>query len=226
MILIVDRQKRIAEYMASSFFYMGVLAYAATPKEALYEIDLRYRAVLIKDPSSLADPKDFVARLRSYCTTIPIFAISENGIYQDVFDGVFSTQDTAAHIAVSIVKKQSEADLPLLGDYRLAGIDASSGRSKCIYFFREIGLTATETMILRFLIRSYPTPQTTANILKYVFRPSKRPEPSSVRTHISKINRKFFLLEGESLVESVDGHGYRIKTPETQEAKLKAHTFY
>ena len=101
-----------------------------------------------------------------------------------------------------------------IGDYRLAGFDASCDVVGVNYFFQKVNLTKTEAMILRYLIRSYPIPQKSEDILKYAFKASRLPDKSSIRTHISIMNKKFVSHLGDKMIVSVSHDGYRILTPE------------
>ena len=88
MILLISRNKKRGNEYAEIFHYMGVLNTVATPTEALSEISLLYRAVLIIEPVTIADPADLVRKLKSYAS-LPIFAISEDGPndqYAHLFD--------------------------------------------------------------------------------------------------------------------------------------------
>ena len=92
MLLIISKQKRIASDIAETFRYMSILAYGATPSEALSEVSELYRAALIISPETLPDAADFVKRLRSYKSNLPIFAITDEEVDDamiSVFDAVF-----------------------------------------------------------------------------------------------------------------------------------------
>ena len=104
--------------------------------------------------------------------------------------------------------------VPLPGNYRLCGIDASVTKREVFYFDDVLHLTKTETAILRFLIRAYPLGLSAAEMLDMLFRPSKRPEASDIRTHISSMNKKFRDLTGRALIFMTPHIGYRISTPE------------
>lgn len=224
MVLIINRNKRDAVIFSETFHFMGILSYSATPTEALSEISLLYRAAIIMEPDTLPDPRDFVARLRSYAA-IPIFAISDGTIENaGIYDEVYNYRGYSSHFISRIAKKTKSMGLPYIGDYRLAGIDANCDRVGVCYFDKPIGLTKTESMILRFLIRSYPEPMDAAKILKYAFKSARRPEASGVRTHISMINRKFKAITDRNLITLVPGRGYAVLTPEMNPTRRDALT--
>ena len=92
MLLIISQSKKIARSISETFHIMSILSYAATPHEALSEISDLYRAVLIINPESFPDINDYVNRIRSYKSDIPIFAKLEDSAptyYSDIFDGCF-----------------------------------------------------------------------------------------------------------------------------------------
>ena len=115
--------------------------------------------------------------------------------------------------------------LPLSAHYRLAGIDASCSNERVDVFDKAIAFTKTETMILRYLIAYYPTPQSAKRIVKYAYKPTKKPEISSIRTHISVMNKKFREKFGHSLISASEGGGYTVLTPEYIEKEKRQHLY-
>ena len=215
MILIVDKSKKNAASISDMFFYMGVLSKPSTIAETFSEISNIYRAVLILYPETFPDPEDFVKRLRSYSSTIPIFAIgSPDKSYSDLFAYVFADGTYAAAVMTKILEYTLDNYLPQPGDYKLAGMDLSCDISTPTYFWTPLPITKTEAMIIKYLIRTYPRPTSATEILKYAYRESKTPEISNVRTHISIINKKFRSITKRNLIETSTGRGYRVLTPE------------
>ena len=197
MILIIDKSLKDARVVSDIFHYMGVLAYATTPEYALREISNRYRAVLVCKPENLCEPEFFIKGLKELSLNIPVFAICKDA--EDfksrsprsafLFDGIFSDNTYSSSIYHEIVKYQIENSKAILGEYLLSGIDVSSTEPPTLYG-KALKLTKTESMILRYIIRSYPIPASARDILKYAFKPSRVPEISNIRTHISSINRR------------------------------------
>ena len=192
MILVVDKTQSAANDLADMFYYMGILASAHTPTTALSEISTAYRAVIILNPSSLPDKRDFLHRLRSYASSVPCFAVTNEPDETDrmIFDSVLNTTHYASKIYSKILEYTQNHHLLQPGKYRLAGIDASCDLMTSTYFTYSLKFTRTENMILRTLIRMYPNPMRAKDILKYAFRPTKLPEVSNIRTHISIMNKK------------------------------------
>ncbi|MBO5906775.1 MAG: winged helix-turn-helix domain-containing protein [Clostridia bacterium] len=217
MVLIVNRRKKDASYVSEIFHYMGILSHGATPSEALSEISLLYRAVIIMEPDTLPDACDFVSKLRSYASEVPIFALAD-GIdtfsHKEIFDGVYKFSTYSSILAYNIAQYSKKNSLSCVGDYRLAGINAMCDAESVTYFGEQIPLTKTETMILRFLIRAYPLPMDSESILRYAFRPSRSPEPASIRTHICSINKKFRLKTSRNVIALAPKKGYVVITPE------------
>lgn len=218
MILIINKSKRDARALAEMFYYMGELAQGVTPSEALSEISPIYRAVIIMEPEGLADAEDYIARLTSY-TKLPIFAITDapSAKASMLFDGILQKDAYAARIYSEITSHAKRNRLQAPGSYTLAGIDASIDLGFVEYFGRPIPFTRTEAMIIRTLIRLYPLPISSKDILKYAFRPARMPELANVRTHISVINKKWREATGRTLIAMESGSGYRILTPEVIE---------
>ena len=215
MVLIISASKKKAQVISDIFYYMGVVSYAANPKEAWSEMSSLYRAALILDPEELADAESFVEKLRSYAASIPVFAISDNEKYNtDLYDGCFKNSIYSSTLIEQIVRYQNDHRLPLTAHYRIAGIDASCDSERVTVFDKSTSFTKTETMILRYLIAAYPIPQSAKNIIKYAYKPTKKPEMASIRTHISVMNKKFREITGRNLFVGIEKEGYVVSTPE------------
>ena len=215
MVLIISASKKKAQLISDIFYYMGVVSYAASPKEAFSEISSRYRASLILDPEELADEESFAEKLRSYASAVPIFAISDSEKYNvDLYNGCFKNSIYSSTLVEQIVRYQNDHRLPLTAHYRLAGIDASCNSERVTVFDKSTSFTKTETMILRYLIASYPLPQNAKSIVKYAYKPTKKPELASIRTHISVMNKKFREMTGKNLFVGIEKEGYVVSTPE------------
>ena len=220
MILVIDKHKRAARNLSDALSYMGFISVGLTPSEALSEISTIYRAVIITSVEALPDAEDYVRRLRSYASIVPIFAIfdsPENNKYSHLFSASFKRGTYASRLAESIILHCDDMDLSLPGHYALAGLDLSVDLRTPMYFFTPLPFTKTELMILRYLFRIYPATARSEEILKYAYRPAKRPDPANIRTHISIINKKFKAITGRNLVYQVFGKGYSILTPEVME---------
>ena len=214
MILVIHRNKKDAAAISETFNYMGILSYGTTPNDALAEISLLYRAIIVLEPDAFPAPKDFILRLRAYAN-IPIFAITNSPVSSpEIYDDIFTLQGYSANLVSKIVSKTKKMELSCIGDYRLAGIDATSDKAVIEYFDTPLQFTKTESMILRFLIRSYPHPTNSEAIVKYAFRASRKPETASIRTHISTINKKFREITGRNMITLLENKGYLMMTPE------------
>ncbi len=217
MILIVDRSRKDGDSLAEIFRYMGVLAYATSPRDMASELSCEYSAALIVNPTSFADIEDFTKRVASYSSDIPIFAFSDERLpdnYINLFAKCFTDSLNSSQIAEEIIDFCKRNGKRVLGKYLLSGIDASADREYPVYFDTPLPFTKTETMILRYLTVAYPTSKTASKILKYAFKTSRSPELSAVRAHISVMNRKFRALFGRKLIEGVTGEGYSLITAE------------
>lgn len=217
MLLIISSSKKRARAVSDTFYYMGMISYAVTPTEALSEISDLYRAILLLDPEDIPDVEDYTDRLRAYNKHVPIFGISASEVKRDIskcFDSVFTYSACSGEILDDVVRYQTQRCLPVSAHYRLAGIDASCYSNAVSVFNDRLDLTKTETMILRYLISTYPMPKSACDIIKYAFKPTRRPEVTSIRTHVSVINRKYRDLRGKNLFVNVPQQGYAICTPE------------
>ena len=217
MVLIIDTSKRTAESISDIFYYMGILSKAATPKEALSEISPVYRAVLISNPDTFPDIEDYTKRLSQYAALVPFFSVSDNPnnpLFRHLFTKNYHNSVYSSSLATDIMRIQDEHSRTPIGIYRLAGIDASCDLAHVTALNDVIPFTKTEVMILRYLIVSYPEAQSAKNILKYSFKQNKKPEITSIRTHISLMNKKYRNIMSKNLIISLPEKGYLISTPE------------
>ena len=221
MLLIIDRSQRDAEAIRDICYYLGILSEITTPDKASFDISNRFRAVLVIEPESIVFPERLIESMRIYSLGAPVFALIKNGCGNEgllkLFDGIFDRDGFGCDGINAIISYQRERGQRTLGDYRLMGIDASTDTKEATFFDDPIGFTKTETMILRYLISCYPNHACSTDILKFSFKASRMPEPSSIRTHISVINKKFLRIAGRPLIVSEARVGYRITTPLLEE---------
>ncbi len=222
MLLIIDNKRENASTLSEIAYHMGIISCAVTPRGAFSEISPMYKAVILLNPSTLADVKDFILRLREYYASIPIFAVFHADTDESIADLLtksYAAPINSTSLIADIIETEEKMGLPTIGSYRLAGIDASSTLG-CVRTVKgAIPFTKTETMILRYLMASYPTPVSASKILKYSFRQARLPELTGIRTHISLMNKKYRESRGENLVISVPRKGYVLLTAETAVAE-------
>lgn len=221
MILVVSKSKKSSEKYAEMFNIMGYLSHGTVVSSAIGEISPRYRAIVILSDSLTTDLTfdSIITYASSVALKIPVFSIgkiNDKRIVEAIPEGA-----SHSHIIKIILRYLVLNEKPIIGKYKCAGFDCSTDLVKCFYFDKEIKLTKTEKMILRFLTRAYPLPQTAAEIIKYSIRPSRSPEPSSIRTHLSVMNKKFKDVLGRPMIEFVDREGYIIITPERKKGILR-----
>ena len=219
MILVINKSKKDAQRLSEMLYFMGVVSYGAGLTETFSEISTSYSAVIIMNPSVLADKEDFVSRLRLYAK-LPIFAISDTRAAGDdlIFDGTIYGSPYASKILKSVTDFCRQRGLRIPGTYKLAGIDASVDLTTPAYYNRAMPFTKTELMILRTLIATYPAPMNAKDIIKYAFKATKKPELTNVRTHISVMNKKFRGISGRNLTILTPSEGYSVLTPEIAES--------
>lgn len=222
MILIIDNDRRVAQDLANMLYYMGFLCRAIKPAEFASTIAPKYRAIVLTEPSRLQSPVNLIETIRKYVGTTPIFAKEGVSRLEEVAENVkvYSKSSFASELSGFIADYCTEKYLPVPGRYNIAGLNVSVDGKSPTYFDRALPFTKTENMILRYLIRTSPTPTKPQDILKHAFRPSQMPELSNVRTHVSIINKKFRELEGKNLICSTPS-GYKLTILISDEAKSK-----
>jgi DNA-binding winged helix-turn-helix (wHTH) protein len=213
MILIIHPLKRRARELSELLRIMGYLAYPILPREFGSEFSQAYRAAVIATDTGFADLEEFIGEIRSYSRSLPLFMIGEDTSSEGLFMRRFASTVSPAVLIKGIREELTVRSLPEIGVYRGSGFFASVDSPTVSFLGRSIKFTHAETMILRYLISSYPTPKSAKDILLHAFRPSKLPEPSSVRTHISCMNKKIRKSEGRPLIEFIADTGYRLSAP-------------
>lgn len=216
MLLIISPTEKHGAAISEIFHFMGIVNRAITPSKAFSEVSGIYRAVLIINPEKFPDAYEFVRVIRRLSLGSSVFALTENASYSDTFDYIFKENTFSSALYSKMNEFIKTRGAVPLGEYRLAGIDASVELDGVYYFGKQIKLTKTETMILRYLICAYPAHSDARDILLYSFRQGRLPEPSNVRTHISSINKKFRARFGKSIIASQEKAGYTILTPERE----------
>lgn len=211
MILVISDTISHGRVYANALRYFGLLAFQETAPRALAEITPSVSAVLITAPDSLADEKDYVRRIRSYNKEVPIFAIKSSDC--DVYDLCIPCDRSPSAVYEAMQEYISRTARAPLGTYKLAGLDVSAARKTSLYSFLDIKFTTTELFILRYLIRSFPIRQTAKDIIKYAYPKNAQSCEAVIRTHISKINHKFYKLTDRYLICSEPGAGYLMDTP-------------
>lgn len=222
MILIINSSKRRARELSELLRIMGYLAYPILPRELGREMSLAYRAAVISGEEGFADLREFVREIRAYSRSLPLFLISDSEEYEKLFTRRLSSLTSPAELIGKIREELKALALPLPGEYRATGFFASVDSVTPSFLGKSIKFTHTETMILRYLIASYPTPKSASEILLHAFRQSKLPEPASVRTQISCMNKKLRESEGRSLIEFIPDLGYRLIAPAEHQYSLRS----
>ena len=218
MLLIIDNKPRRGAALAELFHFMGVLAFTKRPIASLGDVSPHLSALLLVEPDELPDTKDFIDRIKRLCRTLPIFALSKGEIRcAEDFCEVFHTERCDYSVLLRMRERCEAMRSRPVGDYALAGMDASFYENGVRLKGEFIPLTRTERMILRYLFCVYPSRVSTAEIVRFAFRPERTPDPACVRAHVCAINKKVSGVLGRPLIDSVRTEGYRVITPEVLE---------
>lgn len=212
MILIVSKSKKKADDYSEALLTMGYLAYGATPVSAIKEISPLYRAVVLLEGGEIINHGVFLSSFGAIPLKIPIFSIGET--CDDRIALSLPENVSVGSLIKKITRHLAQKSLPIIGDYACAGFDAEVNLCDVFYFDRPLNLTKTEKLVFRYLSRTYPIPQSAESMIRHCFKASRRPEPSTVRAHISSINKKFKSLMGRAVIEHYENRGYLIITPQ------------
>ncbi len=217
MILIVSKGKADAEHFAESLNIMGYLAVGVKGAEAKDTLAPAYRAVIVLNPDNIA-ALDLLLYYNTHGLDIPVFAIGDTE--DERFSEVYRHDISASNLIKKITRYLTINEKPVIGKYMCAGFNASALLSTPFFFDTPLALTKTEKMILAYLTKSYPLPASSENIIRHALPPSRTPEPSTIRAHISSINKKFREITGRAMIEFYES-GYLIITPELKYKKFK-----
>lgn len=75
---------------------------------------------------------------------------------------------------------------------------------------RVIGLTSREFDILEYFARKYPAVVSTEEVFEHVWNDEVNPFSNVVRVHLANLRRKLKTEDGEPLIETVVGKGYKL----------------
>ena len=209
MLLIISENDLLSSVMSDMLRYMGVLSYAVAPREAKEEISNLYSAALVLEDVGDGEAIEAVDAIRKK-TDIPIFALLRPfSKIKDAFDCTLVGTPYASLILAKMRDYTRKRGLREIGNYGFGEIRTGT-EDGAFYGSVKLPLTKAEVNILNFLLRCFPLPKSSEEILKYVYPTSRKPEKSSLRTHISAINKKFHALFGKRIIALVENEGYRL----------------
>jgi hypothetical protein len=219
MLMIVSSKRSRADTIADMIRRTGVLCYPVTTGEVIGELCPAYRAILVVEPQGMCDAESFVKNVRKYNSKIPIYACYEEKDFKALpcFNRSFSTKTYNTTLVSALAEGCFLSGQKIVGSYKLCAIDASADLSEVKFFDTPIKLTKTEQMILRLLIRTYPTPVKPKYMIKHLYKPTVAPEEACIRAHVCSINKRFYSLAEGNLIRPIGREGYVIYTPELRE---------
>ena len=213
MLLIINSQKKRAVGLSDALRLMGYLSCPLTPSEIGAKMSPAFKAAIIFSGSGIADPEALIRTVRTYNRSLPLFLIGEGDYPENEILKTLPVDSSATATVKTVTSELKKRGLPLPGDYRALGFCATVDLPTATYFGTPIGLTRSETMILRYLIASYPAPRSAKDILSYAYRQSRLPESGCVRTQLSCMNRKLREATGHAMTEYIPELGYRLTSP-------------
>ncbi|MBQ3015924.1 MAG: helix-turn-helix domain-containing protein [Clostridia bacterium] len=215
MILLIDKSQKDATLVSEILFNMGFLSLAVTPERAPSEISNRFRAVIFLSPERMGSLEEYVPMIRKFSLGSPIFALCRKPYFEEeaLFDKVFYNAEISYDLIGAIIEVQTTMKKRRIGSYRAMGIDASVYSDEVTFFDIPLGLTKTETMILRYIAVNFPTRVKANDILRFAFKSGRCPEIANIRTHISSINKKFVKVAKRQFIVSENRIGYTLATP-------------
>ena len=229
MILFIYRSKTQGNNIADHFNRMGVPSLVTSPENAIHNISNKYLGIVVsipRDDYKIYDA-EFVHSLKIYSLGAPIFAICDPDDLEKVehlyaYDEIFTTDMNFSGILKGIQLHQYYNDLPRTGVYRLSGLDVSLNLENPLFYFNEFSLTHNEKMVLRTLIRMFPSSISSKDILNHSLKRANQPDASIIRTIICSVNKKFKEKFNRKVIEiSEDKGGYTIITSKMIQERKK-----
>ena len=214
MLLIINSQRKRAVRLSEALRLMGYLSYPMLPSEIGAKISPQFKAGIIFLDGKIADLGALIRTVRAYNRSLPLFLVGDGEYPKNEILMSLPDDLSGAATVKAIISELQKRELPLPGDYRALGFIASVDSPTVTYFGTPLRLTRSETMILRYLIASYPTPRSAKDILSYAYRQSKLPESGCVRTQLSCMNRKLREASGRAMTEYIPERGYRLISPD------------
>lgn len=207
MILVINDDLRLCDSITDMFRLHGMPCYGANAEEAINEPANLYRLLLLPEPFSTDDIEILFKTLKDKFPELPICKVGIPNIEDlGLFDRVIYPKGVLGGVLSGIVNMLlSTFNIGTYSDgYLKAPID-----EKNIYIGgTKVGLTKTEGLLLRCIMRSTPRGCTKEDLLKYCFRRGSYTEVSAIRTHICSINKKSEAIFGEKLILSENRRYY------------------
>lgn len=164
-----------------------------------------------------ADGMEVVARIRAW-STVPIIVISARGKDRDKVEALdggaddyltkpFSADELMARVRVAIRRRPQESAEAV---YRAGGLELDLARRTVTLDGESVSLTPTEYKILAYLVSHAGRVLTHAQILKEVWGPHAVNKAHYVRVHMHQLRAKVESGDGEGVIVTEPGVGYRI----------------
>jgi two-component system KDP operon response regulator KdpE len=191
---------------------------ASTGEEALDQAAVRPPAAAIVDlmlPDM--DGVELTERLREW-SEMPIIVLSAVGEEEakvralgagadDYVTKPFGPPELVARLQAALRRVSGNEEEPVV---ELGGLRVDLAASVVARDGEEIHLTPTEFRLLRVLIRNRGRLMTHRALLRDVWGPAWSEDTATLRTHIANLRRKIESPEGERLIRTDPGVGYRI----------------
>ncbi len=201
MILVINEDTGLCDSITEMFRICGMPCYGTNTEEAMSEPEQLYSILLLPSPYAPREIVSTVKKLREKFKGLPICKVGiPNTEEPCIFDTIIypSTKFDGVCLSLDNLVLQSFN----IGKYQKGVLKAYIDEGDVFYNTAKLGLTKTESIILRCLILSSPYGCQKEELLKYCFRRGSYTEASAIRTHICSINKKFNDISGQRLILS------------------------
>lgn len=222
-VLVVDDEASITDLVATVLRYEGFeVSTASGGHEALKAIDTHRPHLLVLDVM-LPDLDGFEVqqRLAARAERIPIVFLTARDATEDKVRGLtlgaddyvtkpFSLEELVARVRAVLRRTHDESAVD--GHLRFDDLELDEETREVSRAGTEIELTPTEFTLLRYLMLNPRRVLSKAQILDHVWRYDFGGDANVVETYISYLRKKVDSL-GSSLIHTVRGVGYSLRTP-------------
>ncbi len=221
-LLVVDDEENITDLLATALRYERFdVAVAHSGREALSKVtDFRPHLIVLDVMLPDWDGFDVARRLSDRRERIPILFLTARDATEDRVRGLtlggddyvskpFSLEELVARVRAILRRTNGNGD----GGERLSYMDLEMDDDLHQVWRggRSIDLTATEYKLLRYLLINAPRVLSKPQILDHVWNYDFGGDANIVETYISYLRKKID-AEGETLIHTVRGVGYCIRT--------------
>lgn len=207
MILVINDDQELCDSITDMFRLQGMPCYGAKIEDAIKEPRNLYSLLLLPEPFYTDDVRKMVENIGGVFQDLPICKVGiPNSFDAGLFDRVIYPGGDLGGVLSGIVNMVKNTFN--IENYNIGYLKAPTDEKNIYLGKNKIGLTKTEGLLLRCIMRSGTGGCTKEDLLKYCFRRGSYTEVSAIRTHICAINKKVMEICNQKLIFSENRRYY------------------